>query len=462
MPVSYFEDTGFMDLVISLCCKDVQFLRDTGGMLKPEDFKPQGKQKISSKEAARWLTAKAALDHWQKYRAPIQQLLTAELLQVCKGQRLSSEKQEVILEYARRVIKRKVTSVDSITDKVLEFKQEVSKAQAVAKLIALQSRNELTDEKWAEICQEALDVAKVNQVYETDYFKDYKQRIQRRRMKGTSRFPMLMIEPLDMLVKAIGRGHFGIVIAPYKRGKSLMLIHIAVAYVLQRLNVLYITLEDPVEDVEDRFDANVSQLPIGKLANMPKTFRERFERFSRLIRTRLQIVDRTEARVSVADIDAIYEEYRNKGFIADAIIIDYDDEIKAKRANQDRRHELADVYRDLRHLAGKKKAIVWSAAQTKRGTQGLKILGGDHLADDISKVRKAMIAIGMGQGEWGEESIYLHIAAHKFDKQFVGCNIVTNKDRMILYDRERTAKASKEYANKKKALDDDLAEDLAL
>jgi len=462
MPVSYFEDPSFLDLVLGLMCKDVQFLRDTGSLLSPKDFKPQGKSTISSKEAARWMIAQVALEHWEQYRTPVKELLTAELLQKCKKQRIAADKQAVILEYCKKIKRKKITSVDSITDKVVEFKKEVSKAQAVSQLIDLQSRGELTDEKWSEICQTAIDTAKKETLYSTDYFKDYKKRVQRRKMKSASRFPMLMIEPLDMLVKAIGRGHFGIVIAPYKRGKSLMLIHIAAAYVLQRLNVLYITLEDPVEDVEDRFDANISQLPIGKLANMPKTFKNRFERFTRLIRTRLQIVDCTESRVSVADIDAIYEDYRNKGFIADAVIVDYDDEVKAKKANQDRRHELAEIYRDFRHFAAKKKCILWSAAQTKRGTQGLKILGGDHLADDISKVRKVMVAIGLGQGEWGEDSIYLHIAAHKFDRQFVGCNIMTDKERMTLYSREKTAKAAKEYANKKKALDDDLAEELQL
>jgi replicative DNA helicase len=252
-----------------------------------------------------------------------------------------------------------------------------------------------------------------------------------------------MIEPLDAKVRAIARGQIGLIIAPYKRGKSLMLIWIAVAYVLQRLNVLFITLEDPPQDVEDRFDACITFLPIKKLEVMPRTFKERFLLFKRLIRSRLKIVDRTERKTTIRDIEAIIEEERNKGFIADAVIIDYDDEIAASKRNSERRLELAEIYRDMRQLAAKKSLLVWTAAQSRRSTAQKRQLGGDDLAEDISKVLKVAMAISLGQGDWGPESIYLWVAAHKFDRQHVGANIMTNKNRMLIYDREKTLDAER-------------------
>jgi hypothetical protein len=118
---------------------------------------------------------------------------------------------------------------------------------------------------------------------------------------------------------------------------------------------------------------------------------------------------------------------------------------------------LADIYRDLRQLASRKNAILWTAAQTKRSTASKRILGGDDLAEDISKVRKVAMALSLGQGDWGEDSIFIWVAAHKFDRQHIGCNIMSNKNRMLIYDREATLKAARnpeKYINRDEEIGD--------
>jgi hypothetical protein len=156
-------------------------------------------------------------------------------------------------------------------------------------------------------------------------------------------------------------------------------------------------------------------------------------------------VDGTEGGFTVRQMEEIFLRERDRGFKADAIIIDYDDEIVPSRRYQERRLEFADIYRELRQLAGRYNIIVWTAAQTQRGTENVKILSSDRVAEDIGKVRKATLVLGLGKGDWGEDSIYIWVAKHKFDRQHVGCNIMPDKECMMIYDRIRTLEAQARY-----------------
>jgi replicative DNA helicase len=456
MAATLFDDSQFIDLLISLLVKDRQFLRTCARLVEVDDFKPKAGSS-STKEYHRYTIVKIALAHWERYKDPVHDLLSAELLDHCKKRNIAGDKKAELLKLGRRYCKKTVAAVDSITDKVVQFKQELKKASAVQEMIDLQTRGELTNEKWLEISKTAIETIEGTAYTVSNYLEELESRIDRRNLKTDHRFPVTLIEQLDAKVRAIARGHMGLILAPYKRGKSLMLIWLAVAYVIQRLNVLFITLEDPHEDVEDRFDACVTHLPIKKLATMRRTLKERFRFFKRLIRSRIKIYDCTERKLTVAGIEAIYEDERNKGFTADVIIVDYDDEIAPSKRNPERRLELADIYRDLRQLASRKNAILWTAAQTKRSTASKRILGGDDLAEDISKVRKVAMALSLGQGDWGEDSIFIWVAAHKFDRQHIGCNIMSNKNRMLIYDREATLKAARnpeKYINRDEEIGD--------
>jgi hypothetical protein len=207
---------------------------------------------------------------------------------------------------------------------------------------------------------------------------------------------------------------------------------------LQKLNVLYFTLEDSQLDVENRLDSMITGVPIAKLASKPKTTQAKFERYRRFIRSGLRIIDGTQGGFTVAKIEQILLREREQGFHTDALLIDYDDEIVPPRKDKERRFELADIYRGLRQVVSRNNVIGWTAAQTQRDTDTLKIIGGNRVAEDISKIRKVAMAIGVGKGEWGDDSLYLWVAKHRFGKSEVGCHIVSDKERMLIYDREKT------------------------
>lgn len=435
MPSSFFDDDDFMDQLVTLIIRDRQFMRKLGHVLDPSDFKPRTGSKFGSD---RWVVASKALEHYEQYREPVGKLITGLVKEHAEQARLSPRRAGELADYSRRLRRAKIHSAQAMQDKVLKFKGQVRKSAAIEEILDAQASGELTDDKWIELCRQAVLIdGSANE--SVDFFDTLDKRIERRKRRDSnSRYPVTLIEPLDALVKTIARQQLGLIVAPWKRGKSLMLEWLSLAYTLQRLNVLYFTLEDPAQDVEDRFDALVANLPIGALQDKPKLLKKRFALFKRLLKARLKIHDATMGGFTVSKFEQIFLAEKENGFTADAIIIDYDDEIKASRKQADRRHEFADIYRDLRQFCSRQDVFLWTAAQTKRDTEAKKVLTGADLAEDISKVRKVSFALGLGQGEWSTDSLYLYVMAHKNDKEHVGCHIMPNKKRAMIYDRLRT------------------------
>lgn len=435
---NFFEDEDFQDRMVALMCKDSKFLRDCASLLEGDDFKPVKGMRWGR---PRWVVAERALDHYTKYHEPCGKLIRANVLAYAESIGMGARQIEEIREYLKLIRKLKPSGPSAITDMVLTYKTQHLKAQAIQELVDLQVAGQLTDEKWYDISRKAVSIVERMNRVSTDYFTGVSDRIERRRGDITqNRVPLFFIDPLDAKVKGIGPGQIGMSLAPTKRGKSLFLLWIAQAFVLQRLNVLFFTLEDSQAEVEDRLDSIISKVPLQRLHEKPKTVKSRFLNFKRLVHTQLRIIDGTEGGMSVARIEQILLRERESGFRADVVIIDYDDEIVPPKKQKERRFEFSDIYRDLRQFASRYNIILWTAAQTQRGTEHMKILSGDHLAEDFSKIRKVTMALSLGQGDWNKDSIYLWVAAHRHDKQHLGCTIMTDKNRMLIYDRERTRK----------------------
>jgi len=392
----------------------------------------------------RWILAELALDHFQKFREPVGRLLKATAIEYAATINLGERQTVELQQYCNYLLALQPIAPESVTEKVVRYKQEHIKAATLQEMVELQASGMLSNEKWYEITQKALLNGHASTAT-TNYLDTLQDRMSRRRQQlRYLRRPWTYIDPLDNLIQGLGPKELGMILAPYKRGKSLMLQWLAVAYVLQRLNVLYITLENAQASVEDRLDSIVSHIPIKVLSDYPKTLTQRFEKFKNLVHRQLKIYDGTTGGVTVPFMEQLIQAERNRGFLVDALIVDYDDEIQPTVKQKDRRFEFADIYRDLRQLAARYNIIIWTAAQTQRDTEHLKVISGDRAAEDISKLRKVTLALSLGKGEWNNgESIYLWVAAANENTSHVGCHIVPDRKRMLIYDREATVLAAR-------------------
>jgi len=439
----FWDDDDFMDSLVTLLCTDSSTLRKCGHLFAPDDFKPLRGMRWGR---PRWNVASAAIEYWRRFHEPVGRMLRSEVLSYVGKTLGQGERQlQETRDYLGHLRSIKVVGPDAVIEKAAGYKRERLKAMAVQEMGRLQAMGELTDQKWREITEQTL-VTMDSSLDTVSYYDDLESRLARRRSKSTrQRTPMFFIDPLDILVRGIGPGQLGMILAPYNRGKGLMLLWLSVAYTLQQLNVLLVTLEDTRPEVEDRLDAIIAKMPIDKLANYPKTLTNRFGRFRRLVRSKLHIYDGTEGGISVSTIEQIYLKERERGFTADAIVVDYDDEIQPAVKNKERRMDFSEIYRDLRQLAGRRQLLVWTAAQTQRGTEAMKVLSGDKAAEDISKLRKVTMCLSLGQGDWTSDSIYLWVAKHRFDTKHVGCHVLPDLKRTLIYDREKTLEYMRDH-----------------
>lgn len=436
---TYLEDRDFQNTLLAFICRDERFLRSFGHLCTADDFKPSA----SGGEASdRWLVAVKAIEHWEKYQEPIGAVLGAEVREHIERARLGDRRKKYLIDFVRELKRVDLVNPSGISDKLLQYKREVVMSDAIRTLIDEQGAGQLSTDRFMEVARHAVSIDERMAQASIDFFGDTEQRILRREHRKRLRYPALMIEPFDMMVRAIAPGQLGCIIAPFKRGKSMALLHIARAYVIQHIKVLYITLEDPPEEVEDRLDAGISYVPIRDLNERSDRLRYRMEQFLRFgVKGSLKIIDGTADSMSVHGVEQAWMREREKGFTADAVIVDYAGEILPTRKQRERRFEFAEIFRDLRRFASRNRLLVWTAAQSKRNTSQIKNLSGDEIAEDISIVQKVACMIGIGRGDWGSDSIYLHVAAHKFDRQGVGVSLMTNKERMQIYDPELTKEA---------------------
>jgi hypothetical protein len=436
----WFDDEDFQDNLAALLYRDPITLRDCAKFLTPDDFKALRGMHYGYE---RGIIVECALEHYEKHHTPLGKLLRSSVLEYADGLQYGASKLAKLKEYLEKILKLKVASPAAITSKVIAFKSQHLKAEAIQELQDLLANGMLTDEKWLEISRRALKPMTEGRS-PVDYLAGIDTRIARRKQR-VAHIPWTFIDPLDTMIHCVGRRQLGLVIAPYKRGKSIFLLWLAVAYALQHMNVLYFTLEDSGDTVDDRLDSIVSYLPLKRLGEMPRQLKKRFNR-KKAMMTNLHIYDGTDETMTVPRIAQVVEEEREKGFMPDAIIVDYDEEISSTKKWENKRFESDEVYRDFRKMLAKYDAIGWLAAQTQRGTRDLKILTGDKVAEDIGKLKKVTCGLTLGKGEWTENSFYLWVAAHKNDKMDIGCEIIPDLDRMLVYDREATRKEARAHA----------------
>jgi hypothetical protein len=436
----YWDDPDFQDQLISLLVHDHKSLTRCA-FLEASDFKFVKGVRASR---ARHLVAECALEFFRKHHEPIDKLLNSEVLDHANELGFGAAQRGEVSAYLEAFRKVKPLKADAIIEKVVKFKSYQLKTQALREMVELNGIHKLSDEKWQEFSRKAL-AASGNLIETVPFMEQYTQRIARRKLQR-DRTPATLIYPLDALVSTVGPKQMGVALAPYKRGKSMFLEWLAIAYARQRLNVLHLTLEDPLSIVEDRLDSIVTNIPMKNLKEMPKTIEKRFARFVALVRSRIHIFDGTSREMTVSKIEGVVNECRNQGFIPQVLLVDYDEKILPSRTYEQKRFELDDVYRSFQELCARLNLIGWLAAQTQRNTQKMKILSGDTVAEDIGKMRKTTVGISLGQGDWTENSIYLYVAAHKTDKMGVGCEVIPDKKRGLIYDEDATTLAEKAHS----------------
>jgi replicative DNA helicase len=159
-------------------------------------------------------------------------------------------------------------------------------------------------------------------------------------------------------------------------GKSLFMCHMASSILLQGRNVLYITLEMAEEKIAERIDANLLNVPIQSLSELPRsTFENKVTSLSKKTQGTLIIKEYPTASAHSGHFKALLNELAlKKSFRPDIIFIDYLNICSSSRfksgSNINSYTLVKSIAEELRGLAVEFNVPIMSATQTTRSGFG--------------------------------------------------------------------------------------------
>ena len=195
-------------------------------------------------------------------------------------------------------------------------------------------------------------------------------------------------------------GKLGFFIAPTGRGKTLSLVHAGAVALTFGLSVAHVTLEIDSIEVEARYDAHFTRVPINALVGNAMTYAKQLDKATRGIKSNLYVKEWGEGEATVRDISAWIDALRTEtGRIVDVVLVDYADLLKArgKFTADMNRFAIAEIVRDLRNMARDYDLAVWTASQTGRPAFNSKKVKLQDFAESIEKANKADVVIGLCQ-----------------------------------------------------------------
>ena len=224
------------------------------------------------------------------------------------------------------------------------------------------------------ILSEALAVSFDNHIGH-DYLQDYEERYESYHRKE-DRIPF-DLEFFDKITKGgIPNKTLNIALAGTGVGKSLFMCHFASSVLLQGKNVLYITMEMAEEKIAERIDANLLNVPIQDITDLPKKiFENKVTNLAQKTQGTLIIKEYPTASAHSGHFKALLNELAlKKSFRPDIIFIDY---LNICASSRYRGNSTVNSYsyikaiaEELRGLAVEANVPIVSATQTTRSGYG--------------------------------------------------------------------------------------------
>jgi replicative DNA helicase len=208
-----------------------------------------------------------------------------------------------------------------------------------------------------------------------DYLQDYEERYESYHRKE-NRIPF-DLEYFNKITKGgIPNKTLNIALAGTGVGKSLFMCHMASSCVLDGRNVLYITLEMAEEKIAERIDANLLNVPIQQLVELPRQmFETKVTNLAKKTQGTLIIKEYPTASAHSGHFKALLNELSlKKSFKPDIIFIDYLNICASSRYKSNLSVNsysyIKAIAEELRGLAVEFNVPIVSATQTTRSGYG--------------------------------------------------------------------------------------------
>jgi replicative DNA helicase len=321
-------------------------------------------------------TEKIIYEEINKFTETYNSTPTIESIELAVKERrnLSDEELEKSKSYLHEIasFKDEESKVQWLTDKTEKFCQERAIYNAVLGSISILDGKDKSNDKGAipKILSDALAVSFDNSVGH-DYLENSNERYEFYHRKE-ERIPF-DLEYFNKITKGgLPAKTLNIALAGTGVGKSLFMCHVAAGAMAQGKNVLYITLEMAEEKIAERIDANLLNVSIDALLELPRDMYDRkVKRVKDMTTGKLIIKEYPTASASTTHFRTLLNELNlKKSFVPDIIFIDYLNICCSSRikpgSNINSYTYVKSIAEELRGLAVEYGVPIVSATQTTR------------------------------------------------------------------------------------------------
>ena len=424
------------NLVIKNLLNDEEYLRKSLPFIKSEYFSETGDRNI--------------FEIISKYFSDYNAIPTKEALQIEAGNLtdISDDQYNSLLEYIQNI-----DAEESDLQWALDTTEKWCKERAV--YLALMESIKIADgndknkgpEAIPSILSDALSVSFDNHIGH-DYIDDYEERYESyHRVDAKIPFD---IEMLNKITKGgLVNKSLNVALAGTGVGKSLFMCHVASSCLMQGYNVLYITMEMAEEKIAERIDANLLNVNIQDLAQLPKMmFENKVNRIAKKTQGKLIVKEYPTASAHVGHFRALINDLvLKKSFRPDIIFVDYLNICASSRykgsANINSYTLVKSIAEELRGLAVETSVPIVSATQTTRSGYGSSDVDLTDTSESFGLPATADLMFALISTEELEQlgQIMVKQLKNRYNDLSVNKRFVVGIDRakMRLYDCEQSA-----------------------
>ena len=188
-------------------------------------------------------------------------------------------------------------------------------------------------------------------------------------------------------------GDLFVIVAPPGVGKTWGLVNVGAHALSLGKTVIHYSMELQESYVGRRYDAKLSGISAQNL----KYHKDDIQSAIDAISGNLIIKYYPPKNASIQTLRSHIQSCILQGYKPDLVIVDYADLIKPMTGFKEIRHQLENIYEDLRSLAGEFGIPFWTASQANRSSADSEIIGGDKIAEAYSKLMVADFVISLSR-----------------------------------------------------------------
>ena len=291
---------------------------------------------------------------------------------------LDSEEQVVqtqVREYFKKIHNTEPSDVSYIKETSLDFCRKQNLKEAMLKSVNLLQN--CSFDEISTVINEALKLGS-NTDFGYDYLADFETRfVPKHRNPTTTGW-----KDIDAITSGgLGKNELGVVVAPTGAGKSMVLVHLGAAAILEGRTVVHYTLELQDTVIATRYNSCITGYPLSDLLG----FKEEIYETVKDVEGKLIVKEYPTKSASTNTIKNHLSRLQKRGINPGLIIVDYADLLKPVVVRKEKRNELESIYEELRALSAEFKCPIWTASQTNRSGLNAEVITMEQISEAFNK-----------------------------------------------------------------------------